>query len=43
LDVTGRNTASDWIQVVGDDGTLGWVAASGVDVSVEVSTLPVVD
>lgn len=43
LDVTGRNTAGDWIQVVGDDGTLGWVAAGAVNVSVEIDTLPVVE
>jgi SH3-like domain-containing protein len=43
LGVTGRNAAGDWIQVVSEDGTLGWVSANGVQVSVDVTTLPVVE
>lgn len=43
LDVTGRNTAGDWIQVVDDAGVLGWVAAGGVTVSVDIATLPDVE
>jgi uncharacterized protein YgiM (DUF1202 family) len=42
LDVMGRNAAGDWLQVTAEDGTVGWVTATGVAVSVDVATLPVV-
>jgi SH3-like domain-containing protein len=42
LDVLGRNTTGDWVQVRDEEGTVGWVAVNGVTVSVDVTTLPVV-
>jgi SH3-like domain-containing protein len=43
LQVTGRNTAGDWLQVLTEDGQTGWVSANGVSVSVPIDSLPVAE
>jgi len=43
LRVEGRNAESDWVQVVLDDGSKGWVSAEWVNLSTSISSLPVTE
>ena len=39
MDVTGKNPAGDWLTIVADNGTAGWVSASQLQVNVQVASL----
>lgn len=41
LDVTARNSAGDWFEVVAPDGTEGWVLADAVELNIPVDAIPV--